>query len=455
MKKIICVFCLITFLVGAFFFCSCADNRPIERYLLQISYQNGVVDGVLEYTFRVKDDNKILFNLYPNQMKNGSSLTVNSVFLEEKPCSFELIEDEAYLQVALPDECSDDEVMLSIDFSTVVAPSLSRLGKNDVTVNLAYFYPIACVYEGGYVKQKYVQFGDSFFSDFCDVEVRLTVPSVMSVACGFQPIEINVMGEKTEYRYQQNKTKAFNCSFSERYNIVSKKQNGRQVNYFYYNDNSPEERLQEIIDCLNFLRENIGEYPYPILTVAQSPYESAGMEYSAFCVVGECEKDDDYNYSIIHEVCHQYFPMSFLLNEYECGYFDEGLTEFLTNSYFEREKKGIKKAHAQYAGTLISAYNRAQNRLGNKYDGIMKKRLDAFSSKDEYVVTAYYKGYQLFYLIEKECGNILPYLKRVFNEYQFERLTEEVFISCFGAYKKTVQKIFDENVFKGEMITLD
>jgi hypothetical protein len=85
----------------------------------------------------------------------------------------------------------------------------------------------------------------------------------------------------------------------------------------------------------------------------------------------------------------------------------------------------------------------------------MKKRLDAFSSKDEYVVTAYYKGYQLFYLIEKECGNILPYLKRVFNEYQFERLTEEVFISCFGANKKTVQKIFDENVFKGEMITLD
>jgi hypothetical protein len=263
------------------------------------------------------------------------------------------------------------------------------------------------------------------------------------------------MGEKTTYRYELNQTKAFNCALSDVYNIVCKNQDETQINYFYYCDEKPEKRLQEIADCIAFLSEKIGKYPYPVLTVAQSPYESAGMEYSGFCVVGECEREVDYNYSIIHEVCHQYFPISFLLNEYESGYLDEGITEFLTQSYFENEKSGVKLMHAQYCESLISAYSRAQKTLGKTYDGIMKKSLNAFSSKEEYIVTAYYKGYLLFYLIERECGDIFPYLKKAFNECKFKPFAEEEFISCFKAHKKKIQEIFDKNVFKGEMITLD
>lgn len=456
MKKITSVLLLSFILPILQIFCSCADNRPIDRYFLQISYQNGVVEGSLSYSFEVESDDNVLFNLYPNQMNNGSLLTIKRVCLNEGECDFEVIENGAYLVIDLFGKVkAGDGASLTIDFVTEIASSYSRLGKNDLTVNLAYFYPVACVYNGGYVKQPYSAFGDCFYNDFCDMEVELTIPSIMSVACGFQPLEIAVMGEKTTYRYEMNQTKSFTCTLSDVYNIVSKREGGAHVNYFYYNDNSPEERLQEIIDCLDFLSGKIGEYPYSVLTVAQSPYESAGMEYSGFCVIGECEREDDYNYAIIHEVCHQYFPICFLLNEYESGYLDEGLTEFLAQSYLESKKSGVKRAHAQYCESLISAYARAQSTLGKSYDGVMKKALNSFLSKDEYIVTAYYKGYLLFCLIEKQCGDIFPYLKKAFNNYAFKKLAEDELASCFGVHQKAVKKIFDENVLNGRIITLD
>ena len=458
MKKFLCVLCSVLLLVLLCSSCENTDNRPIDRYFLEIEYQNGQVFGSMEYNFTLKSNNQeVLFWLYPNGVNaEGCAIEVNKVCFKGAPCEYTLTDRGEYLKVLLPSECKAGErLTLNIDFLTQLANAPSRLGVAKEVVNLACFYPLACVFNGEYVKQPYSEIGDPFYSDFCDMRVNLTLPSIMSVACGFRPIGIENMGEKTTYCYEMSNVKNFCCALSDKYNIVSSKWNNTQVNYYYYNDENPEEKLQIVTDCLGFLSENIGQYPYLVLTIAQSPYEFGGMEYSAFCVVGESKSANDYIYALIHEVCHQYFPISFLFNEYVSAYLDEGITEFLTQSYLEKQNFGSKKAHAEYSLTLISAFNRAQSKLGNKVDGVMKKALNSFSSKEEYVTTAYYKGYLLFYKIEQTTGDIFPYLKRVFNKYKFKELNEELFISCFGNYKKQVQKIFEENVYKGAIITLD
>ncbi len=458
MKKYLCVLCCIVLFVSLFLSCNSADNRPIDGYFIDIEYQNGQAFGSMEYNFELKSDKKeVLFWLYPNAEKEDDcAIEIKSVCFKGDALSYTLTDEGEYLKVLLPSNCKvGEQITLTIDFLTHIPNSARRLGITEKVVNLAYFYPLACVFRGEYVKQPYTEIGDPFCSDFCDMRVNLTVPSIMSVACGFKAIGIENLGEKTTYCYEASNVKSFSCALSKDYNIVSNKWNKTQVNYYYYNDDEPEEKLQMITDCISFLSEKIGEYPYSVLTVAQSPYEYGGMEYSAFCVVGESKSTSDYEYALIHEVCHQYFPISFLFNEYVSAYLDEGVTEFLAQSYLEKQNGGSKKAHAEYSLTLISAFNRAQNKLGNKVDGVMKKPLNSFSSKEEYVATVYFKGYLLFYAIEQLCGDIFPNLKRVYNKYKFKELNEEVFISCFGNDKKQVKKIFDENVFNGAIITLD
>ena len=179
MKKITSVLLLSLLLSMLQIFCSCVDNRPIDRYFLQISYQNGVIEGSLKYSFEVESDDSVLFNLYPNQMNNGSLLTIKRVCLNEGKCGFEVIENGAYLLIDLFGKVkTGDNASLTIDFVTEIASSRSRLGKNDLTVNLAYFYPVACVFDSKYLKQAYVEIGDSFFSDFCDMRVEFTLPSL-------------------------------------------------------------------------------------------------------------------------------------------------------------------------------------------------------------------------------------------------------------------------------------
>ena len=131
MKKITSVLLLSFVLSILQIFCSCADNRPIDRYFLQISYQNGIVEGSLKYSFEVESDDNVLFNLYPNQMNNGSLLIIKRVCLNEGECDFEVIENGAYLLINLFGRVKiGDSVSFTIDFVTEIANSRSRLGKS-------------------------------------------------------------------------------------------------------------------------------------------------------------------------------------------------------------------------------------------------------------------------------------------------------------------------------------
>ena len=58
-----------------------------------------------------------------------------------------------------------------------------RFGYNDNSVNLANFYPIACVYrDGAFVADPYYSTGDPFFSEVADYNVKLTAPKELTGA---------------------------------------------------------------------------------------------------------------------------------------------------------------------------------------------------------------------------------------------------------------------------------
>ncbi len=451
MRKIISLSLIYVCVFLCLNFGGCVDNRPIERCFLSVEYENGRIFGKVGYDLYAKE-NKIIFNLYPNAFGKDHEMQIVAVVVDGKNFEWKTFgKEEQFLSVDLKDKKKGEEVNVSIEFSTVVPFSLSRLGNSGKVINFAYFYPTVCYYDDGYIVQPFVDFGDPFHCEFYDFSVRITVPSIMSVACGGEAEGIGLNGEKTVYAYGLKRAKTFAFSMSEFFNVVSKKCGNKRVNYYYCDEKEPEKRLEKIIDCLSFLSENVGEYPYDSLTVVKSPYYAGGMEYPAFCVVGECGNEEEFERALIHEICHQYMPISFGLNEFESGYLDEGLTEFLTQTYLQKQDKSAADAHAIFCKSYLQAFKRAEQKKNVLFDGVMKKSLTNFQSREQYVATAYYKGYLLFYKINEKT-DLMKGLKKLYKDKKFQKICEKDLYNAFEKDKKAVEKIFERFVFNGDDI---
>lgn len=458
MKKLISFcWCLVAF-CSCLSLCSCADNRAIGEYFLSFEYDNENILGELEYRFLKRENQSVAtFYLYPNAYgEEGHGVEVSNLKINGEATNYELCENNCLLKITLPSDVGEkDKVCVSMNFVTKVPYSFLRHGKTQKNVNLSYFYPLFVSDNKKAEELVYTNHGDPFLCEFSSFKVNFTLPSTYAVACGAEVKGIKNMGEKTQYYYELSPALNFACSISENYHIVSKKWGNKRVNYYYYEEEAPEKTLDKIIDCMQFLQNKIGEYPYNTYTVAKSPYAQGGMEYSAFSVVGESGSEEDYLHAIIHETCHQYFPISVQTDEYLSAYLDEGLAEFLTFCYKESKRTGEKSAHAQYSFAIVNAFKRAQLKGNNGYNGIMKRKLSEFSFSNEYINVAYYKGYLLFYHAEKTGADVMGMLKRIYANKKFASVNEDDFIYYAKADRKKIKEYLQKFVFLGGDIPLD
>ena len=456
MKKIVGLVCSFVLIFCILFSGGCADNRPIDAYFIKIEYKNDLLICKMQYNFELKKDGEVVFNLYPNTYEeDDQGIKITSIKNNQRQIEWKIFGDNAqFLSVDLSGYKKGDNLQIDFEFETAVPPSFSRHGRAEEVVNLAYFYPIACVCENEeYQILPFTSFGDPFYSDFANYTVEITLPSVMSVAAGGEPKGISVSGEQTTYLYQIDNAKTFALSFSDKYHVICKKYNEKRINYFYYNDINAEQNIEEIASCLEFLEKNCFSYPYSCLTIAQSAYQSGGMEYPAFCVVGESKNEKAYLYAIIHEVCHQIFPITLSVNEYQSGYFDEGITEFLTASFFNEKRAGVLDTRAIYWNAFVNAYKKSVDKQGIIYDGIMKKPHNELN-KEQYLINAYYKGFLLFYKLNKSGENLYSVIKKLYKRNRLSQVTEQDFFKAVKSERK-VKSIFEEIVYQGGDISLD
>ena len=84
-------------------------------------------------------------------------------------------EDENILYILFPVELfPEEEITFSISFNVQIPNVNHRFGYGDNTVNIANFYPIACVYENGeFDTSLYSSNGDPFYSDISNYTVTI------------------------------------------------------------------------------------------------------------------------------------------------------------------------------------------------------------------------------------------------------------------------------------------
>jgi hypothetical protein len=331
-------------------------------------------------------------------------------------------EDENILYILFQNTLYPDErIQVTIGFEVKLPNVNHRFGYGNNTVNLANFYPIACVFDSGdFDTSLYHSNGDPFYSEMSNYKVILKANTDFKIAnTGYvtsQSTEIieetnlseeNESTEKIVYTINAEAVRDFAIVMSKEFQILSQMVGETEVKYYYFSDDNPTLSLETSVKSLQTFNELIGQYPYKTLSVVEANFLHGGMEYPNLVYISnEITEEVSYQQVIVHEIAHQWWYNLVGNNEFGHAWLDEGLTEYSTALFYE--------LHPEYnvsKDTLITnAYNsyslfvEIYGKVYGDVDTSMNRSLDEFPTSQEYVYIAYVKGMLLFDSLREILG---------------------------------------------------
>lgn len=442
--RVLSVLCAVALIVGAAAVLP-ACKKSAERNKCEIiaEYKNGKICGKLRYTYTNNSDNsfkEIKFCLYANAYRAGSKYAPVEASAKEttfkegyggikityakangEEAAFKVCgEDENVLAVEIPELFPSEKITVEVGFETTLPKAALRLGETGSTVNLGDFYPVLCKEENGEFKEcSYSPFGDPYYSDCADYAVTLTVPSTYTVASSGYPENTRADGEKTTYAYSLAGGRDFAFVLSENFRVASVRSGDVTVNAYTTGENA--EQLAAVAkNALEYFGSVFGAYPYKTFSVAVTPFNCGGMEYSGMCYLSDNLKDDDMKYALVHEVAHEWWHCLVGNDQINAAYIDEGLAEYSSYLYFKNAEGNAEVAEKIYNGAIAAykAFFDIEKTLSGNTDATMNKNLQAFSSLAEYVAISYDKSLIMFVKYAETVGEAkaVKLLKRLARE---------------------------------------
>ncbi len=449
------VFLCLNIFLAAFSLTSCGKEEP-ERNTYKISavFDGEKIDGTLTYITRT-DKDVVEFNLYANAYKENAKfpvvenedilkaypegtsyggIDINSVSVNQKNADYELIgEDLNILRVPLS-ASNDMRAEVEIAFTTHIPHSITRLGINLGKVNLGDFFPVACVYgDSGYYECTYSPFGDPYYSEACDYEISLTVPSVYTVASSGFPVSTETGGENTTYSFTLSGGRDFAFALGKDFAVTVKETDHASV--YYYSTEENVKMAELAASCIDYFSEIFGEYPYKTYSVAEVGFLEGGMEYSGLSLISESLSSDEKFLAIIHETAHEWWHAVVGNNQIEDAYLDEGLAEYstylylLNNGYSSEAEEMLSRAKSAY-----KSFFSIDELLAGTADTTMNRKLSEFKNKYEYVNIAYHKALIMFSEYENAVGQsrAIKGLSAFYKKNAYQNVCIDNLIDCLG-----------------------
>lgn len=483
MKKLFILLC-VPFIFSFFISCKQEKTEP-PCYLLGVTLNDDMtLDCQMTYSFTNSYENglsRLDFNLYPNAYlkdasvspvfesdfdscyENGFSegkIEILSVKNLGKNASFEVSgENLQTLKVWLNKSLNlNEKGEIYIKFQVTLPNAKHRLGYFEDTVNLSWFYPMACVYENGkFYSNIYYPSGDPFYSDSSNYIVKLNVPSsyVVSASLGFDKTEWS--GGSTEYTLSGKSVRDVAFFLSKKYNVIKKQAENTQVTYYYYNDKNPEKTIETACNSLIYFSKLYGDYPYENYSVCQGDFIYGGMEYSGLSLVAD-NVDSYLDYVVAHETAHQWFHNLVGFNESEIGFLDEGLVEFSTAKFlgeYGLENKSYSDYICEAKNSYLAIKNSLEN-LGYKKDPVMNRNLKDFNSSAEYVMIAYNRSELMIDALYSFMGDkkFFKTLKKFVKDNCYKQASLDGFVSAFEKKKKGAKALLSEFISGKRLISV-
>lgn len=491
MKKKIALFLLVLGFAGVLFGCFSpleSASQNINSYTLSIDFDNYtksfLANERVEYVNKSEYVlNSICFHLYPNAFREGAlqkviwlsnhndaypngtsygKIDIQKVTLQNNDVEFIVGGvDENILEVFLPQKLfPDDKVSLEITFYVLVPNINHRFGYGDTAINIANFYPVACVFENGSFKtDPYSNNGDPFYSEIANYNVNITYDKDLVLASTGEQIKTSLLNGKNYTNIQAKAVRDFAFVMSNKFNVVSQVSNETTVFYYYAEDEFFEKSLQTSVLALQTYEQLFGDYPYSTLSVVQTNFLHGGMEYPNLVYISDnLQSYEVYTNVIVHEIAHQWWYNMVGSDAYSYAWQDEGLTEYSTALFYEKNPSYniTLKSVMENGIKNYSVFCEVYSTIYSKIDTTMTRDLDEFKTANEYVYIAYVKSMLMFDSLRNFLGDRLFFesLKIYFDDFKFKIAKPEDMIASFEKGSKMSLENFFESWIDGKIIIM-
>ena len=454
--------------------CSSPEETRITRYTIDaVLSDDHTLSATVTVDYVNNTDvplNELMFHLYPNAFREGArfspvakdriteaypngrsygKMTVEKVTVGGAETEIGITgDDENILCVPLGGTLEPtDAISVGIEYTVKLPNIRHRFGYTDKSVNLANFYPIACVYrDGGFATDPYYSTGDPFFSECANYSVKLTAPSAL-VGAFTGTVTSETKGESaTVYEISANNVRDFAAVFGD-YQKMSGLSGGTIVNYLYYKDSDPEKALAAAIDSLRIFGEMFGAYPYKEYSVVQTGFLQGGMEYPCLSMVSDAFSGASLADIIVHETAHQWWYGLVGNDEVRHSWMDEALAEYSTMMFYEKAE-GYSYTFDGKRADALGAYMLYCETYKNNGAGdtTMTRALGEYENETEYSYMIYVKGALMLDDIRAAVGteNFISGLKRYCAENKYKIAKPQDLVGAMEkASKRTLAPLFE------------
>ncbi len=482
MKKIAVVIAGILTLACLVFVTGCSsDETKVSSYNIECSLEDNVLTGKEEVTFYNSTDtviDELKFNLFGNAFRqnakyspisaqyynayyNGVSygeMVIGEVSCEDKKLDFSVAGiDKNILVVSLESELYPGEkVTVTISFTLTLANVIARTGINNLTINLANFYPILCgIDDNGFYECVYYASGDPYYSDVANYTVVFSVSSEYIVAHAGKEVSSENKNGKTIYTYSLNNARSFNMVLSKHFKKVTDNSLGIDINYYYYNDSNPQASLDYAVKSVKTFSDKFGSYPYDVYSVVETRFMQGGMEFPTLVMISDSLSGASYHEVIVHETAHQWWQTTVGNNEILYPFLDEGLAEYSVVIFYE-QNSGLGYSRDVLINSALRTYQTyctVYDKLFSNIDTSMLRALNEYNGEYEYVNIAYVKGCLMFEYLRQTIGDerFFNGLQKYYSDYSFKNAEPQDLV---GVYEKcgADSNGFFESFFNGKVI---
>lgn len=358
-------------------------------------------------------------------------------------------------------------ILITTPFHVKLPGNFSRSGHEGQSYQVTQWYPKPAVYDkNGWHPMPYLDQGE-FYSEFGNFEVNITVPENYVVAATG---ELQNQGEKqwldarANFTWQPSKrkvktkgggiktiTEKFPPSSNDIKILTFKQENvhdfawfadkrfivnhdtcmlapGKKVDvYAYYTIEEKDEwknSTRFAKDALRTRSEWIGEYPFKVVSVVQGPESiSGGMEYPTITILSPLPNEQLLDFTIAHEIGHNWFYAILGSNERKYPWMDEGFNTYYDNRYSEFKYGDKGEVNIVHKTVPIKSIERIlfETKATLKQDQPINSSSDTLTLVN-YELSAYYKtGAWLEYLATLlGTGTVDKAMQAYYNRWQFK-----------------------------------
>ena len=381
----------------------------------------------------------------------------------------ENIDDQTVISVKLDEPVKPGKsIQLKIDFTSKLPKVIARTGYMDDFFLVAQWFPKLGVYEfpgirnatkGGWNCHQF-HANSEFYSDFGVYNVNITIPNNFIVgAVGTLLNKKENKDSTSTYVYKAEDVVDFAWTASPHFKVFDGKWNNVSLRILMQPEhaNLTMRVLKSLKGSLKYFTENLGDYPYPNVTVVDPPLKgmaAGGMEYPGFFTIVSLWNLPEglklLENVTVHEFGHTYFMGILASNEFEDPWLDEGFNSYFearTMDYLYGDKTSYVDIFGYHYGTRenqrLSYISLNNPKIANNY------RASWEFTDGGYGVITYSKTATLMATLEGLIGlDVMnEIMETYYDRWKFKHPSAQNFINVVNEiYNKKLDKIFGDNL---------